>query len=179
MSFVSEITEQYSHEKKEFTIDELERGIAEEIVNQAKPHIKAAIRNGQVCICMKYAHNNDGGTNLWSMNTEEDTIEYYLNDDPCCYLYGLADVVDAFSHGEKKNFRNAVFQDEKKLNLTNIENYVRNGLLDLGVREACVYVRFCTTVHQNVWRKGLFGRGKMKRELCSLNKYKVCYEASW
>ena len=175
MSYISKLADKYAQEKKEYSISELEKSIADIIVNQAECYIEGAIKQGYSTVSMEYYNDTDGGINIQPIAR---TIEYYLYNDWSKYLYSLSDLISVLDK-DNLNLRNAIFNNEKKLNLSNIENYIQKGMINLGAKKATVYVRFSEYVFVDVEKKGLFGKRYIIEEKRLLNKYKICYTVSW
>ena len=93
-------------------------------------------------------------------------------------MYSLSDLISVLDK-DNLNLRNAIFNNEKKLNLSNIENYIQKGMINLGAKKATVYVRFSEYVFVDVEKKGLFGKSYIIEEKRLLDKYKICYSVSW
>ena len=124
---------------------------------------------------MEYYNDTDGGINIQPIAR---TIEYYLYNDWSKYLYSLSDLISVLDK-DNLNLRNAIFNNEKKLNLSNIENYIQKRMINLGAKKATVYVRFSEYVFVDVEKKGQFGKRYIIEEKRLLNKYKICYTVSW
>lgn len=174
MDYISETIVKYGNEKKSYTINEIEFCIADIILNNAKKFLEGAIKQGYSCVSMLYTEDSDG-IRIQQMDSSE---EYYLQNDWAKGLSCLADLISVLDK-DRLILRNEIFNNEKKLNLANIEDYVSKGFVSMGAKKVSVFIRFCKNATVDIEKKNLLGKRYIKKEQKSVNKYKICYTVSW
>ena len=170
MSFISEKTDKYVSNQEVYSIDKLERCVADRILTNAKINIEGAIKNGKSHTRMQY-ETSEGSVFVSQMFT---TTNEYLRKETC-FVNSLCNF---FDHHSEYDLWLAVYTNQGKLNPTNIEEIVKKGLYDLGAKNVLVYVRFCEYAYVQTRKNGFF-RSYYVEERRPLNKYKICYDVSW
>lgn len=175
MSFISDKVNEYNNNQSVYSIADLEKIIADRILDSAKSSIEHAINRGENFTRWKYEYSEGCMSACWMYETAEEYLK-----SSSCYLSHFADLICSQFETDKNKIelRQLVYQNQKKLNLTNIEKMVREGIKKLGAKQVTVYVRFCEYAYVTTRKQGFF-RNYDVEEMRPLGKYKICYAASW
>lgn len=181
MSQIDELKKKHEKEQKEkrVTVADIERFVANKIVNILKRDVESAIRNNKVS-CSYYCFYQEGILHRYTFEETRTTMYDYLNDSwmgllHLPYLFPSKGTTIVGEEDATDIMVSAMWDREKLISLQNILSIVKSELYDFGVKQMEIHLEYRDYYYHKV--PGWFKEKTVKETIKPILKF--CYKLEW
>jgi hypothetical protein len=183
MNYIEEQKKAHRDYLNRYSLTEIESAIADSILEDAKHMIRSAIADEKNSATFFYSWDCSDGGSFDFYRSNYPSTDYLKSN-----LWGLHSLAACFkrpsvtlskSQRQKRDdLVQAIYENEKKLDLATIEKRVHDGVMALGVKNCEAHVKFIDHYIKKTKKKILFF-DTYDEEKVAVNKYKVYCHMSW